>query len=293
VIGAGEEFAMKTLAFQQVDVFTTVPFQGNPVAVVLDGDPLSGAQMQTIAAWTNLSETTFVCSPADPRADYRLRIFTPKRELPFAGHPTIGSAHAVLRHGRKPRTADRLVQECGKGLVDVRIDGERLLLALPEPRFLAPAPSQLAAVADALGVGAADVQGAATIDVGAAWLTLRLASADVVRALRPDMGKLAAVSPSGLIGVTVFARYPEGADGAIEVRSFAPGEGVPEDPVCGSGNGCVAALIRRDGLLKTPTYVARQGRCLGRDGRVTVELDADTIWLGGHAVTCVEGVLSA
>src|SRR5438034_900077 len=186
---------MKTLAFQQVDVFTAVPFKGNPVAVVLDGDELSSAQMQSIAAWTNLSETTFVCTPTDQRADYRLRIFTPKRELPFAGHPTIGSAHAVLRHGLKPRVAGSLVQECAKGLAD------------------------------------------------------------------------------------------------IEVRSFAPGEGVPEDPVCGSGNGCVAALVRRDGALKTQTYVASQGRRLGRDGQVTVEFDGTTIWLGGRAVTCVEGVL--
>ncbi len=123
---------MNTLAFQQVDVFTAVPFKGNPVAVVLDGDELSSAQMQSIAAWTNLSETTFVCARTDQRADYRLRIFTPKRELPFAGHPTIGSAHAVLRHGLKPRVAGRLVQECAKGLVDIKIDGERLLLALPE-----------------------------------------------------------------------------------------------------------------------------------------------------------------
>src|SRR5229473_6037112 len=124
---------MNTLAFQQVDVFTAVPFKGNPVAVVLDGDELSSPQMQSIASWTNLSETTFVCAPLDERADYLLRIFTPKRELPFAGHPTIGSAHAVLRHGRKPWAAGRLVQQCDKGLVDIKIDGERLLLSLPEP----------------------------------------------------------------------------------------------------------------------------------------------------------------
>src|SRR6516162_8441353 len=123
---------MKSVSFQQVDVFTAVPFKGNPVAVVLDGDTLSSEEMQSIAAWTNLSETTFVCTPTDQRADYRLRIFTPKRELPFAGHPTIGSAHAVLRRGFKPRTAGRLVQECGKGLVDIKIDGERLFLSLPE-----------------------------------------------------------------------------------------------------------------------------------------------------------------
>ena len=129
---------MKSLAFQQVDVFTVVPFKGNPVAVVLDGDALPGEQMQLIAAWTNLSETTFVCPPTDERADYRLRIFTPRRELPFASHPTIGSAHVELRTGFKPRTAGRLVQECGKGLVNIKIDGERLFLALPEPEFRKP-----------------------------------------------------------------------------------------------------------------------------------------------------------
>ena len=282
---------MKTLAFQQVDVFTAVPFKGNPVAVVLDGDAVSSADMQSIAAWTNLSETTFVCTPTDRRADYRLRIFTPKRELPFAGHPTIGSAHAVLRHGLKPQAAGRLVQGCGKGLVDIKIDGERLLLALPEPQFREPTLSQRAAVADGLGVMPADIQRAAIIDVGPVWFTVQLASADAIGALAPDMGKLAALNPIGITGVNVFGLYPRGASADVEVRSFAPGDGVPEDPVCGSGNGCVAALVRRDGVLKTQTYVASQGRCLGRDGQVTVQFDASTIWLGGHAVTCVEGVL--
>ena len=282
---------MKTLAFQQVDVFTAVPFKGNPVAVVLDGDAVSGEHMQSIAAWTNLSETTFVCAPTDRRADYRLRIFTPRRELPFAGHPTIGSAHAALRHGLRPRAAGRLVQECGKGLVDIKIDGERLLLALPEPKFREPTTSQVAAVADGLGIAAADIQRAAIIDVGPVWFTVQLASGDAVRALAPDMGKLAALNPIGITGVNVFGLYPTGAGADLEVRSFAPGDGIPEDPVCGSGNGCVAALVRRDGVLKARTYVASQGRCLGRDGRVTVQFDDSTIWLGGHAVTCVEGLL--
>src|ERR1700756_4333407 len=143
---------MKVLAFQQVDVFTAVPFKGNPVAVVLDGDALSGEQMQSIAAWTNLSETTFVCAPTDERADYRLRIFTPRRELPFAGHPTIGSAHAVLRHGLKPKAEGRLIQEGGKGLVEIKIDGGPLPLACPGPHFREPSASQVAAVASGLGV---------------------------------------------------------------------------------------------------------------------------------------------
>jgi PhzF family phenazine biosynthesis protein len=282
---------MNTLAFQQVDVFTAVPFKGNPVAVVLDGDELSSPQMQSIASWTNLSETTFVCTPTDQRADYRLRIFTPKRELPFAGHPTIGSAHAVLRHGLKPRASGHLVQQCGKGLVDIKIDGELLLLALPEPQFREPTLSQLAAVAEGLGVMTDDIQREAIIDVGPVWFTVQLASGDVVRALAPDMGKLAALNPIGITGVNVFGLYPRGGSADIEVRSFAPGDGIPEDPVCGSGNGCVAALVRRDGVLKAHAYVASQGQCLGRDGQVTVQFDTSTIWLGGHAVTCVEGSL--
>jgi PhzF family phenazine biosynthesis protein len=206
---------MKSLSFQQVDVFTAVPFKGNPVAVILDGDALSGEGMQSIAAWTNLSETTFVCAPTDQRADYRLRIFTPRRELPFAGHPTIGSAHAVLRRGFKPRTAGRLVQECGKGLVDIKIDGERLLLALPEPRFREPTKSHLAAVVDGLRVSASDVQRAAIIDVGPVWFTVQLASGDAVRALAPDMGKLAALNSIGITGVNVFGLYPAGARAPI------------------------------------------------------------------------------
>jgi len=284
---------MKALAFQQVDVFTTVPFRGNPVAVVLEGDELSSAAMQSIASWTNLSETTFVCAPTDARADYRLRIFTPRRELPFAGHPTIGSAHAVLRHGLKPRAAGRLVQECGKGLVDIKIDGERLLLALPEPQFREPTPPELASVAEGLRISTADIRRASIIDVGPVWFTLELPSGDAVRALAPDMGKLAALSSVGITGANVFGLYAPGSGSDLEVRSFAPGDGVPEDPVCGSGNGCVAALVRRDRVLQARTYVASQGRCLGRDGRVTVQFDAGTIWLGGGAVTCVEGLLQA
>jgi len=279
------------LGFQQVDVFTAVPFRGNPVAVILDGDALSAEQMQAIASWTNLSETTFVCTPMDSRADYRLRIFTPHRELPFAGHPTIGSAHAVLRHGYNPPTPGRLVQECGKGLVDIAIDGERLFLALPEPQFREPTPAALEAAADALGIAAHDIRRASIVDVGPVWFTIEIANGEAVAALAPDMAKLAALNALGITGVNVFGLYHVGAGADLEVRSFAPGDGIPEDPVCGSGNGCVAALIRRDGVLNARRYVARQGRCLGRDGEVSVRFDDGAIWLGGHAVTCVEGSL--
>ena len=287
-----DELSNPGFPFQQVDVFSAVPFKGNPVAVVLDADTLSTDQMQAIARWTNLSETTFVCSPASPRADYRLRIFTPKSELQFAGHPTIGSAHAALRHGLRPKTSGLLVQECGKGLVTLSIDGERLFLALPTPALrdvVAPGPGELAA---AVGLSADRVRASAIIDVGVAWITLQLADAGLVRGLRPDQARIRALTPPGVVGVTVFGLAAPGTQPEIEVRSFAPAEGVPEDPVCGSGNGCVAALVRRERLLTRSTYIAGQGSCVGRDGRVEVRFgDDETIWLGGHAVTCVEGML--
>ena len=283
---------MAPVPFQQVDVFSAVPFRGNPVAVVLDADALTGEQMQAIANWTNLSETTFVCTPSAAEADYRLRIFTPKSELRFAGHPTIGSAHAVLRHGLKPRTAGFLVQECGQGLVRLRIDGERLFLALPKPVLREVAAAQVSALAGALGVSPDAVRARAIVDVGVAWITLQLTDAELVRRLQPDLAHIAALDSAGAVGVTVFGLATPGLSPAMEVRSFAPAEGVPEDPVCGSGNGCVAALVLQQRLLAGTGYVAAQGRCLGRDGRVEVQFDDDVgIWLGGHAVTCVEGTL--
>ena len=280
------------LPFQQVDVFSAVPYKGNPVAVVLDADALPAEEMQAIARWTNLSETTFVCTPASPRADYRLRIFTPNSELQFAGHPTIGSAHAVLAKGLRPKAAGRLIQECGKGLVTLSIDGERLFLALPTPALRDVAASHLSELAAALELAANGVRASAIVDVGVAWITLQLADAGLVRGLMPDQARIRALTPPGVVGVTVFGLASPGTQPEVEVRSFAPAEGVSEDPVCGSGNGCVAALVRRDRLITRPSYSASQGRCVGRDGRVEVRfVDDETIWLGGHAVTCVEGTL--
>jgi PhzF family phenazine biosynthesis protein len=277
-----------------VDVFTSVPFKGNPVAVVHGADRLSTEQMQTIAGWTNLSETTFVCAPTDERADYRLRIFTPRSELPFAGHPTLGSAHAVLSAGLRPKTPGRLLQECGKGLVTLRVEGERIFFELPVPVMHEIDAERLSALADALGVPSHAVGANALIDVGPVWATLQLEDAEAVRRLRPDMGRVAALSSLGVSDVTVFGLEREGEEAQVEVRSFAPADGVPEDPVCGSGNGCVAALVRREGLLAGDSYVARQGGCLGRDGRVEVRFGEDgSIWVGGQAVTCVEGLLNA
>jgi PhzF family phenazine biosynthesis protein len=283
---------MTRIAFQQVDVFTAVPFKGNPVAVILDGGTLSIAQMQQIAGWTNLSETTFVCPATDPAADYRLRIFTPRAEIPFAGHPTIGSAHALLRHGLVPRRTGRLVQECGKGLVELRVKGERLFLALPAPAFRTPDAGAIAQAAAALGLPTAAVERAAIIDVGPVWLTMQLRDGATVAKLEPDMAAIAGLTRHPMTGLNVFGFYAGGDPADLEVRSFAPAHGVPEDPVCGSGNGCVAALIQRDRLLDRSSYVSSQGRCMQRDGRVEVRFDDDgTIWLGGHAVTCIDGTL--
>src|ERR1044071_9197908 len=182
------------LTFRQVDVFTGVPFKGNPVAVVHDADRLTTEQMQEIARWTNLSETTFVCAPSDERADYRLRIFTPASELPFAGHPTVGSAHAVLRAGLRPRTPGRLIQECGKGLITLSVEGERIFFELPEPSLRDPTVEEWAAAAESLGISPDEIVAAAVIDVGPVWLTVQLKDADTVRSLRPDQARVAAAT---------------------------------------------------------------------------------------------------
>ncbi|GAB2571867.1 PhzF family phenazine biosynthesis protein [Gracilibacillus alcaliphilus] len=280
------------LPFQQVDVFTDTPFKGNPVAVVLEGDGLTTKEMQEIANWTNLSETTFVCQPTNPAADYKLRIFTPKSELPFAGHPTLGSAFAILKHGRKPKTAGRLVQESAVGLVDIRIEGEKLFFALPDPQIKAIDHEYVQQLANALGIAVDRVKASLTVDVGAVWMTLQLSDAEEVHHLRPNMEKLASLTPPGVTGVTVFGATTSNADPAFEVRSFAPSEGVPEDPVCGSGNGCVATVVRKLGLIHGSRYTAGQGYCVGRNGRVEVRFEPDgKILLGGNIVTCIEGQL--
>lgn len=283
---------MAGIRFQQVDVFTSVPFKGNPVAVILDGDLIPTAQMQAIANWTNLSETTFVVQPSDPAADYRLRIFTPCAELPFAGHPTIGSAHAILRAGYVPKRRGVLVQECGKGLIDLRIDADRLFLRLPDPGFSKPTPDQITKAAAALGIAASTIERAEIVNVGPVWFTVQLSDDQDVTNLKPDMAAIRALSSSSISGLNIFNLCRNRGPADVEVRSFAPADGVDEDPVCGSGNGCVAAVIQRHKLLDVKSYVASQGRCRQRDGRVEVRFDeGGAIWLGGKAITCVEGVL--
>ena len=282
---------MRKRPFTQVDVFTDTPYRGNPVAVVLDAGGLSTVQMQAIARWTNLSETTFVSDADDSAADYRLRIFTPNSELPFAGHPTLGSAHALIECGRvKPRDG-RLVQQCAAGLVPLSVEasGARLWLRLPVAK-LAPLSAPLhARLETALGLHCA--QGAAAIDVGPVWITARAPSGRDVLAARPDMGAIERLSRElGATGVTVFGDCADG-DARFEVRSFAPAADVPEDPVCGSGNGCVAAWLAAGGERRD--YVARQGRAIGRDGRVSVRYVDAGIEIGGAAVSCIRGEILA
>lgn len=270
---------MKQVAFKQVDVFTRVPFRGNPVAVVLDGKGLSTEEMRRIAAWTNLSETTFLLPSS--RADYHLRIFTPRAELPFAGHPTIGSAHAFLEAASKPRKG-RLRQECGAGVLELDVEDELLWLKAP-PSSLTPLASGLGDLER--GLGAKALAAPKVVNVGPVWVVAELEEVD---RLVPDMAEIARFTEGAqATGVTVFARTA-GGEAAIHVRSFAPAHGIPEDPVCGSGNISVAAYLRS---VKAPEkrYTARQGMQLGRDGEVSIRMEGDSIFLGGAAVTCVEG----
>ena len=265
--------------FKQVDVFTRRPFFGNPVAVVLDGAGLEPDAMQRIAGWTNLSETTFVTPAAAPGADYRVRIFTPRRELPFAGHPTIGTAHAVLEAGIARPREGRVRQECGAGVLTLTVDGEgsdrRIDVEVPPAKFDSVAPAVLARVRAALGLLASPAREPRVVDVGPRWFVLELGDAAAVRALAPDFAALAEASRAlGITGVTAFGRAQAG-DHAMAVRSFAPAEGIPEDPVCGSGNGCVAALVRSERLISGHSYVASQGSCVGRDGRVEIRFEDD------------------
>jgi PhzF family phenazine biosynthesis protein len=284
---------MRSLKFKQVDVFTRVPFLGNPVAVVLEGEGLSTAQMQSVAAWTNLSETTFLLPASSNAADYRLRIFTPRAELPFAGHPTIGSAHAALEAGIVKPKAGKLRQECAAGILDLQVDGELLWLESPLASDTQVEDSDLRMLEKSLRAG---FQGRPCIvNVGPRWLVAELGGADAVAALVPDMEALADLSTRLSIGgVTVYGASGDGQS-AIHVRSFAPAHGIPEDPVCGSGNISVAAYRRKAGQAANAEsrYTARQGMQLGRDGRVSVRIEGERIFLGGSAVTCVEGSLRA
>jgi PhzF family phenazine biosynthesis protein len=269
--------------FRQVDVFSSQPLRGNPVAVVHDAEGVTEEEMRRFAHWTNLSETTFLLPPTDPAADYRLRIFTPGTELPFAGHPTLGSAHAWLEAGGVPRTPGELVPECGAGLVRIR-RGERLAFAAPPLVREGPVSDEdRAVVLRALALPEDDVVDLAWVDNGPGWVGVLLRDAATVLALEPDVGAF------GHLDIGVVGPHPAGAECAVEVRAFCPGMGIVEDPVTGSLNASLAQWLAGDRL---PTsYVAAQGTVLGRAGRVHVQKDGDTVWVGGDATTTIKGTV--
>jgi PhzF family phenazine biosynthesis protein len=278
-------------AFAQVDVFTATPYLGNPVAVVLDGTGLSTQDMQAFTDWTNLSEATFVLPPTQPEADYALRIFCPGRELPFAGHPTLGSCHAWLDAGGVPQGAE-VVQECAVGLVRIRLDGQRLAFAAPPLRRSGALPEdEVLRIAHGLGVTRQDILHHAWCDNGPQWRGVMLASSEQVLALKPNAQILAGME----VGVIApldkpLLRGPDDLAEAFEVRAFFPGNaGLTEDPVTGSLNAALGQWLIGAGLAPAH-YVARQGTATGRAGRVHVQLDEQgQVWVGGESVVCIQG----
>jgi PhzF family phenazine biosynthesis protein len=272
--------------YTEVDVFTDRALKGNALAVVFDADGLSDEQMAEFARWTNLSETTFLLQPTIPGADYRVRIFTPGGELPFAGHPTLGSCHAWLAAGGKPRDSQLVVQQCEVGLVKIRRDGERLAFAAPPLRRSGPADDATCEqVARCLQLPRSALRAVQWVDNGPGWVAALLDSAQAVLALQPDF---AAMQP---LKLGVVGACPPGGECAFEVRGFVPTLGVPEDPVTGSLNAGLAQWLIGAGLAPE-RYVASQGTALGRAGRVFVERVGSDVWIGGHSVTCVEGSLT-
>jgi PhzF family phenazine biosynthesis protein len=276
--------------FKQVDVFTGTPYRGNPLAVVLDGTGLADEQMQHFAQWTHLSETTFLLPPTSDNADYRVRIFTPGGELPFAGHPTLGSCHAWLQAGGKPKSAEFIVQECQVGLVRIRREGPRLAFAAPPLKRSAPSPAVLAQVAQAIGVKASQVIAVQTLDNGPVWLGLLLDSPQTVLALAPNHLQLKQLGQK--VGVAAVYADAPAAGPHLEVRAFAAPIGITEDPVTGSLNASLAQWLIADRHMPAH-YVAAQGACLQRAGRVHLERDAaGQVWVGGETVTCIAGTVA-
>ena len=274
---------MSSRQFRQVDVFTDTPYLGNPLAVVLGADGVSDDQMRQFANWTNLSETTFVLPPRADGADYRVRIFTPSSELPFAGHPTLGTCHAWLEAGGRPARPGQVLQECGAGLVTIRQDDAGLAFAAPPLLREGPVTGEVAdRVAQALNISRADMVDIAWADNGPGWVAVLLDSAEAVLAIRP-----------GTVGmdIGVAGLYPPGSPEALEVRAFSGQVSTVEDPVTGSLNASVAQWLLGSGRLKAP-YVASQGTAMGRRGRVRISSGDDgQVWVGGSVVTCVSGTV--
>ncbi len=277
----------RTRSYVQVDVFSTTPYRGNPVAVVLDGSDLTDEEMQQLARWTNLSETTFVLPPTTAEADYRLRIFTPQGELPFAGHPTLGSARAWLDGGGAPQHADRVVQECAAGLITVRRGEASLSFAAP-PRLRDGAldDAYLDEIVAAFGITRERVLAHQWVDNGPGWAVVQLGTAQEVLALEPDLSLI----PTAMVGA--IGAHPEGSEHHFEMRTFAPGAGVPEDPACGSINAGVGQWLTATGAAPT-SYRVSQGARLGRAASIEINADADgTVWVSGAATVCIRGTVS-
>lgn len=271
--------------FRQVDVFSSEPLRGNPVAVVHDADGLDDEQMQAFARWTNLSETTFLLTPTDPAADYRLRIFTPGGELPFAGHPTLGSAHAWLEAGGVPRTDGVVVQECGIGPVEIRRTGSRLAFAAPDLLRTGPVDIEtVEQIARSLRVDSSEILAARWIDNGPGWVGALLRDAETVLAIEPDFAEM------GDLDLGIVGLYPSGSECAVEVRGFAPELAVGEDPVTGSLNAGLGQWLIPAGEVPE-SYVASQGTVLGRRGRVHVERVEGVVWVGGDTRTTIVGTV--
>jgi PhzF family phenazine biosynthesis protein len=272
--------------FTQVDVFTDELMFGNPVAVVHDADELTTQEMAAFANWTNLSETTFLSAPTDERADYQVRIFTTRLELPFAGHPTLGSAHAWLEAGGIPRNPEMIIQQCGAGLVRVRRDGTRLAFAAPPLiRGGEVEEEDLAEIIAFLGIDHDLVVDSQWADNGPGWVALLLANAETVLELQPS-----AVDAGRFDAIGVIGPYPPGSKVDFEVRAFAPLEGQREDPVTGSLNAALGEWLINTGRAST-SYIAAQGAAIGRRGRVYVSKVGDEVWTGGNSVTGVAGTV--
>ena len=276
---------MKTRPYSEVDVFSAEPYRGNALAVVHDAGGLSAEEMQRFAAWTNLSETTFLLPPNRPEADYRVRIFTGKEELPFAGHPTLGSARAWLDAGGRPRAKGTVLQECAAGVIPVRVEQDRLAFEAPPLTRYGPVDEPLLTrVAEVLRIPRQEIRDAAWLVNGPQWIGIRLASAQDVLNLQPEPGK------AGNLEIGVVGPYGAGAEAAFEVRAFVGGDPVWEDPVTGSLNAGLAHWLV-DTALAAPPYTASQGTVLGRRGRVHISRRDGRIWVGGRATGCITGTV--
>ena len=277
---------MSARRFKQVDVFTSVPFKGNPLAVVLNADGMSDDEMHAITRWTNLSETTFVLAPTTPLADYRVRIFSPGTEFPFAGHPTLGTAHALLEAGLQPSNPGRLVQECGVGLVPIKIGADGALAFRAPEATLVPLPEQRdALLRRALGSDA--FRNPVRVEMGVCWLVVRMHSAQACLDATPDAQALLELVNSGITGIAMVGPHPAGGPADYEVRCVFTKLGVlTEDPVTGSANACIARV-----LGEARDYSVRQGTLLQRDGRVSVAYAEGAPWIGGHSITVIDGMM--